>query len=41
LRAVEIRRLDAVRLYGSDAMWKDVGRRPAATYSIANSACEG
>jgi hypothetical protein len=26
-RAVEIRRLDAVRLYGPHAVWKDVGQR--------------
>lgn len=26
-RTVEIQRVDAVRLYGSDAVWKDVGQR--------------
>jgi hypothetical protein len=26
-RTVEIQRLDAVRLYGPDAVWKDVGQR--------------
>jgi len=26
-RTVEIQRLDAVRLYGRDAIWKDVGQR--------------
>lgn len=26
-RTVEIRKVDAVRLYGSDAIWRDVGRR--------------
>jgi hypothetical protein len=31
-RIVEIQRLDAVRLYGPHAIWKDVGHRPPASH---------
>src|SRR5262249_54056127 len=33
-RTVEIRKADAVRLYGQDAIWKDVGQR------ILDQTCE-
>jgi hypothetical protein len=31
LRIVEIQKLDAIRFYGPQAVWKDVGKRDSST----------